>query len=89
MKDAKCKQFQEINEVIRLDLENYKNKFHNCEKENLKQNEEIDELKNKLLKFKDKYKAQVLKTRENQIKTVDENSNNMSNSLPEIRFHFE
>ena len=89
MKDAKCKQFQEINVVIRLDLENYKNKLHNCEKENLKQNEEIEELKNKLLKFKDKYKAQVLKTRENQIKTVDENSNNMSNSLPEIRFHFE
>ena len=89
MKDAKCKQFQEINVVIRLDLENYKNKFHNCEKENLKQNEEIDELKNKLLKFKDKYKAQVLKTRENQIKTVDENSNNISNSLPEIRFNFE
>ena len=89
MKDAKCKQFQEINVVIRLDLENYKNKFHNYEKENIKQNEEIDELKNKLLKFKDKYKAQVLKTRENQIKTVDENSNNISNSLPEIRFNFE
>lgn len=89
MKDAKCKQFQEINVVIRLDLENYKNKFLNCEKENIKQNEEIDELKNKLLKFKDKYKAQVLKTRENQIKTVDENSNNISNSLPEIRFNFE
>ena len=89
MKDAKCKQLQEINVVIRLDLENYKNKFHNYEKENIKQNEEIDELKNKLLKFKDKYKAQVLKTRENQIKTVDENSNNISNSLPEIRFNFE
>ena len=42
MKDAKCKQFQEINVVIRLDLENYKNKFLNCEKENIKQNEEID-----------------------------------------------